>query len=90
VKQVLSILIAIFIFKLRINPTNVFGIVLTLFGGAYYAQVDAKESKKPFLPTFEKPKPVTEESMIDLLISENSSSSNLYEKLTDTRQHRLP
>ncbi|KAI9287029.1 triose-phosphate transporter family-domain-containing protein [Umbelopsis sp. AD052] len=89
VKQVLSIVLAIFIFNLRINPTNAFGILLTLFGGAYYALVDAKENKKPLLPSFEKPKSLTEESMIDLIISENSSSSHLYEKLAETRQYRM-
>ncbi|CAO3677310.1 unnamed protein product [Umbelopsis ramanniana] len=89
VKQVLSIVLAIFIFNLRINPTNAFGILLTLFGGAYYALVDAKENKKPLLPTFEKQKPITEESMLDLIISENNSSSNLYEKFTESRQYRM-
>lgn len=89
VKQVLSIVLAIFIFNLRINPTNAFGILLTLFGGAYYALVDAKEKRKPLLPTFEKQKPITEEAMLDLIISENSSSSNLYEKFTESRQYRM-
>ncbi|KAG0148646.1 hypothetical protein CROQUDRAFT_41206 [Cronartium quercuum f. sp. fusiforme G11] len=40
VKQVLTIVLAVFIFNLVITPTNLFGITLTLLGGAYYAKVE--------------------------------------------------
>jgi hypothetical protein len=90
VKQVLSIVLAIFIFKLHINPANAFGILLTLFGGVFYARVDAVENKKPILPLFEDTKPITEESMIALIISEKSSSANLYETISESRHLRLP
>jgi uncharacterized membrane protein len=36
VKQVLSIILSVIIFNYVINITNAFGIVLTLFGGAWY------------------------------------------------------
>jgi hypothetical protein len=47
VKQVLTIVLAVMIFHLSINLTNLFGITLTLFGGALYAKVefDAKNAK---------------------------------------------
>lgn len=40
VKQVLSIVIAVVVFSLHITFTNFFGIMITLFGGAYYSAVD--------------------------------------------------
>lgn len=48
VKQVLTIVLAVMIFNLSINATNLFGISLTLFGGALYAKVelDAKKAKE--------------------------------------------
>ncbi|EGG12339.1 uncharacterized protein MELLADRAFT_41728 [Melampsora larici-populina 98AG31] len=45
VKQVLTIVLAIFIFNLVITPTNLFGITLTLIGGAYYAKVELDRKK---------------------------------------------
>lgn len=47
VKQVLTIVLAVIIFDLSINRTNLFGITLTLFGGALYAKVefDARNAK---------------------------------------------
>lgn len=47
VKQVLTIVLAVMIFNLSINMTNLFGITLTLFGGALYAKVefDQKNAK---------------------------------------------
>lgn len=45
VKQVLTIVLAIFIFNLVITPTNLFGITLTLVGGAYYAKVELDRKK---------------------------------------------
>ncbi|KAL0077009.1 triose-phosphate transporter family-domain-containing protein [Phycomyces blakesleeanus] len=52
VKQVLSIILAVIIFKLNINVTNAFGIILTLVGGAWYGKVEAAEKQKvPTLPT---------------------------------------
>lgn len=40
VKQVLTIVLAVMIFHLHINVTNLFGITLTLLGGALYAKVE--------------------------------------------------
>lgn len=40
VKQVLTIVLAVMIFHLPINLTNLFGITLTLIGGALYAKVE--------------------------------------------------
>ncbi|KAI9028201.1 TPT-domain-containing protein [Phycomyces nitens] len=52
VKQVLSIILAVIIFKLNINVTNAFGIILTLVGGAWYGKVEAAEKQKvSVLPT---------------------------------------
>ncbi|GAA5970405.1 hypothetical protein JCM3765_005686 [Sporobolomyces pararoseus] len=45
VKQVLSIVLAVLIFNLVLNPTNLMGIVLTLFGGAWYAKVELQEKQ---------------------------------------------
>lgn len=47
VKQVLTIVLAVMIFNLSINLTNLFGITLTLIGGALYAKVefDQKNAK---------------------------------------------
>lgn len=41
----LTIVLAIFIFNLVITPTNLFGITLTLIGGAYYAKVELDRKK---------------------------------------------
>ncbi|KAJ8700750.1 hypothetical protein PTI98_003746 [Pleurotus ostreatus] len=46
VKQVLTILIAVVIFELRISGTNAIGILLTLFGGAWYARVEYAEKTR--------------------------------------------
>ncbi|KAF5352023.1 hypothetical protein D9758_009410 [Tetrapyrgos nigripes] len=48
VKQVLTILIAVFLFNLTITPMNMGGILLTLMGGAWYARVEyiEKEMKR--------------------------------------------
>lgn len=46
VKQVLTILFAVSMFNLTITPTNAIGIVLTLFGGAWYASVEYLERKQ--------------------------------------------
>ncbi|KAI7853492.1 triose-phosphate transporter family-domain-containing protein [Circinella umbellata] len=52
VKQVLSIILAVIIFKLDINITNAFGIILTLLGGAWYGKVEMGErAKRSVLPT---------------------------------------
>ena len=59
VKQVLTIVLAVIIFNLHITPMNLFGITLTLSGGAAYAKVeyDAKKTREaagqaaPELPT---------------------------------------
>lgn len=47
VKQVLTIVLAVMIFHLSVNLTNLFGITLTLIGGALYAKVefDQKNAK---------------------------------------------
>ncbi|KAF7721979.1 UAA transporter [Apophysomyces ossiformis] len=53
VKQVLSIVLAVVIFKYNINVTNAFGIILTLLGGAWYGNVELSEkAKTTVLPTF--------------------------------------
>ncbi|KAI7866285.1 triose-phosphate transporter family-domain-containing protein [Spinellus fusiger] len=46
VKQVLSIILAVIIFKLNITLVNSAGILLTLAGGAWYTQVEMSERKK--------------------------------------------
>ncbi|GAA5919898.1 hypothetical protein JCM6882_004741 [Rhodosporidiobolus microsporus] len=43
VKQVLTIVLAVLIFNVALNPTNVLGISLTLAGGAWYASVELQE-----------------------------------------------
>jgi len=45
VKQVLTIILAVAIFNISVNPTNLFGISLTLFGGAWYARVELNEKR---------------------------------------------
>ncbi|OJA16530.1 hypothetical protein AZE42_00625 [Rhizopogon vesiculosus] len=45
VKQVLSVFLAVIIFKLTITPTNALGILLTLAGGTWYAAVEYKEKR---------------------------------------------
>ncbi|GAA94562.1 uncharacterized protein L969DRAFT_73900 [Mixia osmundae IAM 14324] len=54
VKQVLTIVLAVQLFNLVITPANMFGICLTLFGGAWYARVemlDSQARKKPAVAT---------------------------------------
>lgn len=53
VKQVLTIVLAVIIFHLSINLTNLFGITLTLVGGALYAKVelDQKNAKAATAPS---------------------------------------
>ncbi|GAA6049615.1 hypothetical protein JCM3770_005036 [Rhodotorula araucariae] len=43
VKQVLTIVLAVVIFNVSLNPTNLLGISLTLLGGAWYAKVELQE-----------------------------------------------
>ncbi|GAA5997930.1 uncharacterized protein JCM10292_006916 [Rhodotorula paludigena] len=43
VKQVLTIVLAVLIFNVSLNPTNLLGITLTLAGGAWYARVELQE-----------------------------------------------
>ncbi|GAA5958246.1 hypothetical protein JCM21900_000161 [Sporobolomyces salmonicolor] len=43
VKQVLTIVLAVLIFNVALNPTNLLGISLTLAGGAWYARVELQE-----------------------------------------------
>lgn len=45
VKQVLTIVIAVFLFNLTITPVNGLGILLTLIGGAWYASVEFREKQ---------------------------------------------
>ncbi|KAH8106426.1 TPT-domain-containing protein [Phellopilus nigrolimitatus] len=47
VKQVLTILFAVFMFDLTITPVNALGILLTLIGGAWYASVEYREKQRP-------------------------------------------
>lgn len=53
VKQVLSIILSVVIFDYAINSTNAFGIILTLFGGAWYGYVELslKRNATQLLPT---------------------------------------
>ncbi|THH10116.1 hypothetical protein EW145_g1552 [Phellinidium pouzarii] len=46
VKQVLTVLIAVFLFDLTITPINAVGILLTLIGGAWYASVEYREKQR--------------------------------------------
>ncbi|KAH6910579.1 triose-phosphate transporter family-domain-containing protein [Coprinopsis sp. MPI-PUGE-AT-0042] len=46
VKQVLTVLCAVGIFNLTITFTNGLGIILTLFGGAWYAYVEVREKQQ--------------------------------------------
>lgn len=43
VKQVLTIVLAVFLFHLTITPLNSIGILLTLIGGAWYARIEMLE-----------------------------------------------
>ncbi|KAL5487472.1 hypothetical protein ACEPAI_5580 [Sanghuangporus weigelae] len=45
VKQVLTIVFAVFLFDLTITPLNALGIVLTIIGGAWYASVEYREKR---------------------------------------------
>ncbi|KAG8925750.1 UAA transporter [Tulasnella sp. 417] len=45
VKQVLTILLAMYMFYLTITPANSIGIVLTLAGGAWYGALEYEEKK---------------------------------------------
>jgi len=54
VKQVLTIVLSVIIFNLRITPLNGVGILLTLAGGAWYTHVEMTQKSKhqtPILPT---------------------------------------
>ncbi|CAO3660123.1 unnamed protein product [Umbelopsis ramanniana] len=54
VKQVLTIVLSVVIFNLRITPLNGVGILLTLAGGAWYTHVEMSQKSKqqsPILPT---------------------------------------
>ncbi|KAL8292558.1 hypothetical protein RQP46_001170 [Phenoliferia psychrophenolica] len=46
VKQVLTIVLAVLIFHIQLNATNMFGITLTLSGGAWYAKVELGEKSR--------------------------------------------
>ncbi|KAM0750483.1 TPT-domain-containing protein [Meredithblackwellia eburnea MCA 4105] len=46
VKQVLTIVLAVIIFHIDLNVTKVFGITLTLAGGAWYAKVELSEKAR--------------------------------------------
>ncbi|KAK4705473.1 hypothetical protein P7C70_g725, partial [Phenoliferia sp. Uapishka_3] len=46
VKQVLTIVLAVIIFHIKLNATNMFGITLTLAGGAWYAKVELTEKSR--------------------------------------------
>ena len=46
VKQVLTILLAVVLFDLVLTPTNLFGIALSLAGGAWYAAVEVAEKRR--------------------------------------------
>lgn len=45
VKQVLTIVLAVVIFNLKISPTNALGILLTLFGGGLYGAIEYGEKR---------------------------------------------
>lgn len=44
-KQVLTIVFAVFIFSLEISLANAAGIALTLFGGAWYTVIELENKK---------------------------------------------
>lgn len=46
VKQVLTIVLAVFVFELDITPLNLFGISLTLLGGAWYARIELETKRR--------------------------------------------
>jgi drug/metabolite transporter (DMT)-like permease len=46
IKQVLSIVLAVFIFNLTITGMNALGIALTLIGGAWYTSIEYKEKQR--------------------------------------------
>ena len=73
VKQVLTIILAVLIFHLTLNPTNIFGITLTLAGGAWYARVELQEKKKSFS---ERPSDLLN-SNVGLTSISNGNSPNL-------------
>ena len=51
IKQVLTILFAVFMFNLHITTMNAAGIMFTLIGGAWYGTVDYQEKKRRTLNT---------------------------------------
>lgn len=46
VKQVLTILLSVLIFNLTLTPQNAMGIILTLFGGAWYGYIEYREKTR--------------------------------------------
>jgi hypothetical protein len=60
VKQVLTIVLAVLIFNVSLNPTNVLGITLTLAGGAWYARVEFSEKKARAAAAASAPRPDAE------------------------------
>ena len=46
VKQVLTIVLAVFVFNLTITRINALGIAITLLGGAWYAAVEYREKAR--------------------------------------------
>jgi hypothetical protein len=50
IKQVLTILVAVFLFNLSVSPLNALGIMLALLGGAFYAHVDYHERQSRKIP----------------------------------------
>lgn len=50
VKQVLTTVLAVVVFHTVINPVNLFGITLTLIGGAWYAYIELVEKSRKARP----------------------------------------
>ncbi|GAA6027386.1 hypothetical protein JCM8097_007817 [Rhodosporidiobolus ruineniae] len=60
VKQVLTIVLAVLIFNVALNPTNLLGISLTLAGGAWYAKVELQEKTARAAAAANAPRPAPE------------------------------
>ncbi|KAI8146004.1 triose-phosphate transporter family-domain-containing protein [Fennellomyces sp. T-0311] len=74
VKQVLSIILAVIIFKLNINATNAFGIILTLLGGAWYGKVEMSErANRSVLPTVSSPSSSDQHMLQDVSVHDKKS-----------------
>ena len=56
IKQVVTIVLSVIIFRAILDPINAIGIVITLFGGILYSWTDVLTKKFQYLPIYQKQK----------------------------------